>query len=110
EPQRPVHGFIVHKAKVLEGSFTAGERVEVIVDEKRRAGLRRNHSATHLLHRALRELLGETAKQAGSVVAPDYLRFDYTAYQPLTDEQRMQLERRVNQLVYENYEAQTNVM
>ena len=110
DTQRPVHGLIVHKAKMLDGSFTVGEKVELIVDKERRAGLRRNHSATHLLHRALRELLGEGVKQAGSVVAPDYLRFDYTAYQALTDEQRMQLERRVNQLVYENYEAQTKVM
>src|SRR5205823_14952124 len=103
-------GLIVHKAKVLEGAFSAGERVELIVDAPRRAGLRRNHSATHLLRRALREVLGEGVKQAGSVVAPEYLRFDYTAYQPMTDEQRMQLERRVNQLVYENHEAQTKVM
>ncbi|HTO96689.1 MAG TPA: alanine--tRNA ligase [Myxococcales bacterium] len=110
DTQRPVHGLIVHRTKVLEGSFSAGERVELIVDSERRAGLRRNHSATHLLHRALREILGEGVKQAGSVVAPDYLRFDYTAYQPLDDEQRMRLERRVNQLVYENHEAQTRVM
>jgi len=110
DTQRPVHGLIVHKAKVLEGTLHAGEKVELIVDAARRAGLRRNHSATHLLHRALRELLGEGVKQAGSVVAPDHLRFDYTAYQPLTDEQRMQLERRVNQLIHENHEAQTKVM
>jgi alanyl-tRNA synthetase len=110
DTQRPVHGLIVHKAKVLEGTFSAGEKVELVVDRDRRAGLRRNHSATHLLHRALREILGEGVKQAGSVVAPDYFRFDYTAYQPLADEQRAQLERRVNQLVYENYEAETKVM
>src|SRR5205823_5929630 len=110
DTQRPVQGLIAHKAKVLEGAFTVGEKVELIVDAERRAGLRRNHSATHLLHRALREILGEGVKQAGSVVAPDYLRFDYTAYQPLTDEQRTQLERRVNQLVYEDHEAPTRVM
>src|SRR3984893_9914585 len=110
DTQRPVHGLIVHKVKVLEGSFAAGDKVELIVDTQRRAGLRRNHSATHLLHRALREVLGEGVKQAGSVVAPDYLRFDYTAYQPLSEEQRMEIERRVNQLVYENHEAQTKVM
>src|ERR1700682_1030344 len=110
DTQRPVHGLIVHKAKVLEGTLHAGEKVELIVDAARRAGLRRNHSATHLPHRALRELLGEGGEQAGSVVAPDHLRFDYTAYQPLTDEQRMQLERRVNQLIHENHEAQTKVM
>jgi alanyl-tRNA synthetase len=110
DTQRPVHGLIVHRAKVLEGSFSAGERVELIVDAQRRAGLRRNHSATHLLHRALREILGEGVKQAGSVVAPDYLRFDYTAYQPLDERQKNDIERRVNQLVYENYEAVTRVM
>src|SRR3954467_529056 len=110
DTQRPVHGLIVHKAKGVEGSFAPGEKVELIVDTQRRAGLRRNHSATHLVHRALREVLGEGVKQAGSVVAPDYLRFDYTAYQPLNDEQRMEIERRVNQLVYENHEAQTKLM
>src|SRR5207237_3213682 len=110
DTQRPVQGLIVHKAKVLEGTLSVGEKVELIVDEARRAGLRRNHSATHLLHRALREVVGEGVKQAGSIVAPDYLRFDYTAYQPLTEEQRLQLERRVNQLVYENHEAQTKLM
>ena len=110
DTQRPVQGLIVHRVKVLDGSFTAGEKVELIVDAERRAGLRRNHSATHLLHRALREILGEGVKQAGSVVAPDYLRFDYTAYQPLSEEQRMQIERRINQLVYENHPAETKVM
>jgi alanyl-tRNA synthetase len=110
DTQRPVHGLIVHKAKVLEGTLSEGEKVELVIDNARRANLRANHSATHLLHRALRELLGEGVKQAGSVVAPDYLRFDYTAYQPLTDEQRVELERRVNQLVRENYAAETKVM
>ena len=110
DTQKPLMGLIVHKVKMLEGTLQVGEKCELIVDAERRQGLRRNHSATHLLHRALRELLGEGVKQAGSVVAPDYLRFDYTAYQPLTDEQRTALERRVNQLVYENHEAQTKVM
>jgi alanyl-tRNA synthetase len=110
DTQRPVQGLIVHKVKVLEGSFSAGEKVELIIDPARRTSLRSNHSATHLLNRALRELLGEGVKQAGSVVAPDYLRFDYTAYQPLTDEQRLGLENRVNQLVRENHAAETKVM
>src|SRR6266849_5558991 len=87
-----------------------GESGGQIVDKERRTGLRANHSATHLLHRALREIFGEGAKQAGSVVAPDYLRFDYTSYQPLTEEQRMQLEARVNQLIRENHPAETRVM
>jgi alanyl-tRNA synthetase len=110
DTQKPVQGLIVHKAKVLEGKMSVGEKVELIVDATRRAGLRRNHSATHLLHRALRELLGEGAKQAGSVVAPDYLRFDYTAYQPLSEEQRVSLENRVNEMIRDNYEAVTREM
>src|SRR5919201_80837 len=110
DTQKPVGQLIVHRVKMLDGAFEVGETLELIVDKQRRAGLRRNHSATHLLHRALRELLGEGAKQAGSVVAPDYLRFDYTSYQPLSEEQRMQIEARVNQLVWENYPAETKVM
>jgi alanyl-tRNA synthetase len=110
DAQKPVQGLIVHSVKLLEGALAVGDKVELVIDADRRRGLRSNHSATHLLHRALRELLGEGVKQAGSVVAPDYLRFDYTAYQPLTDEQRQQLEERVNQLVRENHLADTKVM
>ncbi|TMB06900.1 MAG: alanine--tRNA ligase [Deltaproteobacteria bacterium] len=110
DTQKPVGGLVVHRVKMLEGAFEVGEKLELIVDKERRAGLRANHSATHLLHRALREIFGEGAKQAGSVVAPDYLRFDYTSYQPLTEEQRMQIEARVNQLVRENHAAETRVM
>ena len=110
DTQKPVGGLVVHRVKMLEGAFEVGEKLELIVDKERRAGLRANHSATHLLHRALREIFGEGAKQAGSVVAPDYLRFDFTSYQPLTEEQRMQIEARVNQLVRENHAAETRVM
>src|SRR5438105_4181210 len=110
DTQKPVGGLLVHRVKMLEGAFEAGEELELIVDKARRTGLRANHSATHLLHRALRELLGEGTKQAGSVVAPDYLRFDYTSYQPLTEEQRMQIEARVNELIRENHAAETKVM
>src|SRR2546421_2025992 len=110
DTQKPVGGLVVHRVKMLEGAFEVGEKLELIVDKERRAGLRANHSATPLLRRALREIFGEGAKQAGSVVAPDYLRFDYTSYQPLTEEQRMQIEARVNQLVRENHAAETRVM
>jgi alanyl-tRNA synthetase len=110
DAQKPLPGLIVHKVKVLEGTLEAGERAELVIDPARRRGLRSNHSATHLLHRALREILGEGVKQAGSVVAPDYLRFDYTSYAPLTEEQRSQIEERVNQLVRENYQAETKEM
>jgi alanyl-tRNA synthetase len=110
DTQKPVPSIITHKVKLLSGAIRVGDEVQSHVDGKRRRGLRRHHSATHLLHRALRELLGTGVKQAGSVVAPDYLRFDYTAYQPLSDEQREQIETRVNDLVVGNYEAETRVM
>ena len=110
DTQKPVQGLIVHKVKMLEGSLAVGEKAELVVDNARRTSLRANHSATHLLNRGLREMLGEGVKQAGSVVAPDYLRFDYTAYQPLTEEQRVQLEDRVNQIIRENHPAETKEM
>jgi alanyl-tRNA synthetase len=110
DAQKPLTSLIVHEVELVEGTLEVGEKVELVVDDERRRGLRRNHSATHLLHRALRELLGEGVKQAGSVVAPDHLRFDYTAYQPLSDEQREQLEARVNQLIRENHSAETREM
>jgi alanyl-tRNA synthetase len=105
DTQKPLQGLIVHQVEMVEGTLEVGENVELAIDDTRRRGLRRNHSATHLLHFALREMLGEGVKQAGSVVAPDYLRFDYTAYQPLSEDQREQIESRVNQLVRENHRA-----
>ncbi|HXN55028.1 MAG TPA: alanine--tRNA ligase, partial [Myxococcales bacterium] len=103
DTQKPLQGLIVHKVEVIEGTLEVGEKVELAIDDQRRRGLKRNHSATHLLNRALRELLGEGVKQAGSIVAPDYLRFDYTAYQALSEDQREQIEARVNQLIRNNY-------
>ena len=110
DTQKPVHGLIVHKVKVLEGTLSVGEKVELTIDNKRRLALRANHSATHLLNRALREALGEGVKQAGSVVAPDHLRFDFTAYEPLSEEQRAGIESRVNELIRENHQAQIKEM
>ncbi len=110
DTQKPVQGLVMHKVKVLEGALSVGDKVELIVDNDRRLRLRANHSATHLLHRALRELLGDGVKQAGSVVAADHFRFDYTAYQPLSEDQRAQLEDRVNQLIRDNYQAETKEM
>jgi alanyl-tRNA synthetase len=105
DTQKPLQGLTVHHVEMVEGTLEIGEKVELAIDDPRRRGLRRNHSATHLLHFALREMLGEGVKQAGSVVAPDYLRFDYTAYQPLSEDQREQIEARVNQPVRENHRA-----
>jgi alanyl-tRNA synthetase len=110
DAQRPVPGLVVHRGEVVEGEIAVGEEVELRVDEARRDAIRAHHSATHLLHLALRERLGEHVKQAGSVVAPDHLRFDFSHFQPLTDEEIRDVERRVNDLVRRNEEARTAVL
>jgi alanyl-tRNA synthetase len=89
-------GVTFHFVTVEEGELAAGGVVEVRVDEELRAATQLNHTATHLLHAALREVLGEGVRQAGSLVAPDRLRFDFTYPQPLTEDQRRRIEERVN--------------
>ena len=110
DTQKPVEGLIVHFGKVESGEIAVGDVVDLAVDEKRRDLIRANHSATHLLHFALREELGDHVKQAGSVVAPDHLRFDFAHFQPLSDEQLEAIERRVNDLVRENEATDTAVL
>ena len=107
---RPVPGLVVHRGKVTAGELAVGDVVELAVDEARRDLIRANHSATHLLHLALREELGDHVKQAGSVVAPDYLRFDFSHFQPLTREELRDVERRVNELVRANEATDTAVL
>jgi alanyl-tRNA synthetase len=92
---------IVHIGR-LEGALAAGDRVNARVDEERRLGAARNHTATHLLHRALRDVLGEQAKQAGSWVGPDGLRFDFPADAATPREALRDVERRVNAQVRRN--------
>ncbi len=110
DAQRPVSGLIVHKVKVTQGTFKVGDMVQASVDGQRRASIRANHSATHLLHKALKMVLGEHVKQAGSVVAPDYLRFDFSHFAPMTHEQQDQVEDLVNTWIRENAESQTRIM
>lgn len=78
DTKRPNASLIAHRGHVLEGSLRVGDGVRAAVDFARRSAIRRNHTATHLIHRALHIVLGEHAKQAGSLVAPDRLRFDFT--------------------------------
>ncbi|MDR7402464.1 MAG: alanine--tRNA ligase [Armatimonadota bacterium] len=99
DTQRPLPGLIVHRGRVVRGRIRAGQSVRAAVDQARRWDIMRNHTATHLLHRALREVLGEHARQAGSLVAPDRLRFDFVHTAPLTAAQRAAVEERVNEQI-----------
>ncbi len=107
DAQRPVPGLVTHLGEVAEGELQVGDRVELTVDRARRDLIRANHSATHLLHLALRETLGEHVKQAGSVVGPDALRFDFAHFQPLSTEELHRVETRVNELVRQNAGGET---
>jgi alanyl-tRNA synthetase len=106
----PVAGLIIHKVKVDKGPIKIGDEVVATVDAEKRDATRRNHTATHLLHAALKEVLGSHVKQAGSVVAPNYLRFDFTHYQPMTETEVADIEDLVNRYILENHAVNTNVM
>ena len=97
--RRPVPGMIAHRVEVREGALSIGDPVDMEVDEWTRRRTQANHTGTHLLHAALRSVLGESARQMGSLVAPDRLRFDYAARSPLTPEQIREIEEQVNREV-----------
>jgi alanyl-tRNA synthetase len=98
DTQKPVGGLIVLRG-TLHGRVRVGETVDAIVDAERRAHTMRNHTGTHLLHRALRNVVGEAARQAGSLVTPDYLRFDFPFDRPLTPEEIRAIEDEVRSVV-----------
>jgi alanyl-tRNA synthetase len=107
DTQKPLTGLIVHVGEVREGEISVGLRVMATVDHVRRDATRRSHSATHLLHYALRRVLGDHAQQKGSLVEPDRLRFDFTSGRPLTAEERAKIEDLVNEKVLVNAPVQT---
>ncbi len=98
---------IAHVGAVTAGAFSVGDAVEARVDRRRRADTTRNHTATHLLHAALRQVLGEHVRQAGSLVAPDHLRFDYTQSESPTPEQLREVQRVVRARIRENLPVET---
>jgi len=106
----PVAGLIIHKVTVEKGSIKVGDTVTASVNVEKRDSTRRNHTATHLVHAALREVLGTHVKQAGSVVAPNVLRFDFTHYQPLSDAEVTEIEDLVNREILKNDPVNTNIM
>merc|ERR1712150_7069 len=95
-----VHGgYVLHVGQVQSGTFAVGQTVSTLIDEERRRPTMNNHTSTHLLNFALRNVLSEDSDQRGSLVAPEYLRFDFTAKGALTDEQVAQVEEIVNKLI-----------
>jgi len=110
DTQKPLTGLVVHLGEVVQGEVSTGDEARLEVDHALRTATRRNHSATHLLHWALRKVVGESATQKGSLVAPDRLRFDYSAGKPLTPEQIRTIEDLVNEKVLVDAPVVTEVL
>ena len=108
DTQSPVAGLVVHRGVVEEGEISLGEPVDARVEPFRRLDTARNHSGTHLLHAALRQVLGPHVRQAGSLVAPDRLRFDYSHVSPLSREELLDIQGLVNRKVRDNLAVSTS--
>ena len=105
-----VSGKTIHYVKVNSGIVKLNEEADLKIDVKRRNNIRKNHTATHMLHEALKEILGEHVNQAGSYVDDERLRFDFTHFQGLTKEEIQKVEDLVNENVMETYKVDTNLM
>jgi alanyl-tRNA synthetase len=110
DTRKPVGGIIVHRGVVLEGTLRSGQEVEPVVPGSVRWDTMRNHTATHLVHKALRDVLGTHVHQAGSVVEPGRLRFDFHHSQPLTHDELTRVEQIVNDQVRADYPVVTREM
>jgi len=110
DTQKRGEGLFVHLGTVIEGAFKDGDAVVLTVDHARRSRLRANHSATHLLHEALREVLGTHVAQKGSLVAPERLRFDVSHPKPMTAEELKVVEEMANELILQNAPVTTRLM
>ncbi len=108
--QRPAPGLVLHDVQIRRGVLRVGATIHATVDEARRLLTMKNHTATHLLHAALRQTLGDHVKQAGSLVAPERLRFDFTHFSPLSPYEVDRLEETVNGQIWANRRVTTDVM
>jgi len=107
---KPAEGLIVHQARVKRGKVREGLLAVLRVDGERRRAITLNHTGTHLLQAVLREILGDHVHQAGSLVSPERLRFDFTHFAPMGKEELERVEALVNQKIRENLEAKTKIM
>ena len=103
-------GKFMHYGKLLSGDLKLGDTVTAVYDETRRAAIRRAHSATHLLQKALRDVLGDHVHQAGSLVEPDFLRFDFTHFSAVTAEELQKVENAVNEAILKGLPVETKEM
>jgi len=110
DTQKKGEGLFVHVAEVSEGTVKVGDAVVLTVDHNRRSRLRANHSATHLLHEALREVLGTHVAQKGSLVAPERLRFDVSHPKPMSAEELKVVEEMANEIILQNSPVTTRLM
>ncbi|MBD9196345.1 MAG: alanine--tRNA ligase [Clostridiales bacterium] len=108
--QKNKGGKFMHYGKVVSGSFKVGDTVSAAIDAERRKAIRRAHSATHLLDAALKKVLGDHVHQAGSLVEPDRLRFDFTHFEAITPEQLTQVDKIVNDVILEGVPVVTEVL
>ncbi|WP_068314487.1 alanine--tRNA ligase [Polycladidibacter hongkongensis] len=108
--QKKAEGVFVHALAVTEGSIHLGNPIEMAIDHSRRSAIRSNHSATHLLHEALRSTLGDHVAQKGSLVMSERLRFDFSHPKPLSDEDVKRVEELANEVVLQNAEVETRLM
>ncbi|MGB3336507.1 MAG: DHHA1 domain-containing protein, partial [Devosia sp.] len=104
------HGVFAHKVRVTEGTLRAGQPLTLVVDHERRSSIRANHSATHLLHEALRIVLGDHVAQKGSMVSADRLRFDFVHTKPVTEQEMAEVEDIANTIVLQNTPVETRLM
>ncbi|PKN38948.1 MAG: alanine--tRNA ligase [Deltaproteobacteria bacterium HGW-Deltaproteobacteria-2] len=109
DTKKPVENFIVHKGIVLKGEIKIGAKAKLIVDEERRKAIAANHSGTHILQAALKAVLGDHIKQSGSQVNAEGLRFDFTHFSKISDEEMLRIEEIANDMIRKNVEVNTEV-
>ncbi|WP_215492915.1 alanine--tRNA ligase [Fenollaria sporofastidiosus] len=103
-------GLVLHEVEVEEGELKIGDKLDAVIDYKLRQDTRKNHTATHLLHKALKMVLGSHVNQAGSLVSPTRLRFDFTHFQAMTADEIKQVENIVNESIFDAIDVETSVV